>query len=115
MKERTGKMDHKVLNISYKGGRFRGRAKLTKQDRIKQALENQGIRVVAINRDGDFQLDLGYLLQISPWLPNRYILWKADRKAGARRLETAFTVTGKKWPEQLARLVGGTDAMLMIY
>ena len=94
--------------------RVRGWAKLTKSDRIKQALENHGIRVVALNRDGDFQLDLGYLLQISPWLKNRYILWRADQKAGGRRLESAFTVGGKNFEDRLARLISGTVPMLRV-
>ena len=42
----------------------KGIIKIGKSDQIKRALKNQGIRVVATNRDGDLQLDMGYLLHI---------------------------------------------------
>ena len=93
----------------------KGIIKLTKQEKIKAALENRNIRVVAVNRDGDLQLDLGYLLQIKCDAPGRFILWRRSQKVPVGRLESAFTVSGKNWADQLAGLVGGTEPMLMTF
>ena len=93
----------------------KGIMKIGKSDQIKRALKNQGIRVVATNRDGDLQLDMGYLLQMNCWKKHTFILWKRTPKIPTGRMETAYTVSGKNWADHLARLVGGNQPMLITY
>jgi len=85
-----------------------------KANQLKKALEAQGLRVRE-NREGNFQLGQGYLLQIHCWNGN-CILWRPLAGTNVRRLDTAFFPGyGKNWAGTVAAGIAKQAYHLIIY